>query len=473
MFVLICSLFTLPSTAQDTEATAEPALVTCPTIVQTAVEITRARCDSAGLNQACYGHLVLDAEPRSGLTDFDFSNPGDIVDVIQLESLRLSAMDVSTGQWGVVLMEVEAETGNGEVQSASSGASILLFGDAVLSSAGSFIQVIANEHVNIRAEPSLESPVVASLFTGESTTATGRSTDGMWFRVRLPETQSGIGWVAAELVTAESDTQALEIIDETVQNIDEESTPGQFGPMQAFYFQSGVDDAPCPEAPESGLMIQTPEGIASITIWMDEVVIQLDATAFVQAQPGGDLSLSVIEGVATVSANGGTTTVVAGTRTTVALDDNLAAQGVPAAPEAFDPEDVEALPVTLLQEPVVIPDPLEVQPNVPITGGWQFEWLVDSLVCPDGSVIPFESTDIPGSVEAVADALLWAGTRYSLSTPSVYQATFTDAGGNLHQDTLQVINPDYMQGEKVIDLASRVCTLTVPFSLSLVSSEIP
>ena len=30
--------------------------------------------------------------------------------------------------------------------------------------------------------------------------------------------------------------------------------------MQAFYFRSGIGDAPCAEAPNSGILIQTPEG---------------------------------------------------------------------------------------------------------------------------------------------------------------------------------------------------------------------
>lgn len=450
------------------EATPEAGGDACPTIVQTALLVTEEGCDGTRLNQACYGYLVLDAEPRDGAIDFDFSEPGDVVDVATVESLRLSAMDVDTGQWGVVLLQLDAPADGETTADVGDGVTILLFGDAAIEDATNFVPITALENVRIRTLPDVNADILTLLEAGEGLTANGRTSDGRWLRVRLPDDLGGLGWLAADFVTSEGQLSDLNVVPEEVIRGDVEDLPARFGPMQAFYYQSGQDDAPCPEAPNSGMLIQTPEGVASVTIWMDEVVIQLDATAFIQAEPGGVMTVSVLEGSATVTANGGSTTVVAGTQTTVDLDENLGAAGVPTAPEGFDPDNVAALPVSLLDEPVGIPDPLAVTPGVPISGSWLFTWNVDSLSCPDGTVVPFESSGVPGHVQAQAETLLWGVTRFNQVSPGIYSATYSDANGNLHQDTLQVITPDFMQGEKVIDLASPICSLTAPFTLQLV-----
>jgi hypothetical protein len=231
----------------------------CPAIVQTAIDLTSERCDETDSNMICYGHLVLDAQPQPDVeeAEFEFFEPGDVVDVNRVQSLRLSAMDVQTGRWGVVMMFVEAALEALEADDVQ----ILLFGDTEMQDASQFVAD-----------------------------------------------------------TAESDALP------------------EFGPMQAFYFRSGVDDAPCAEAPNSGMLIQTPEGVASVSIWMDEVVIQMDATAFVQAQPDGTLTINVLEGSATVQAQGETRTVVAGMQVSVPLDEDLGAVGVPGDPQPYDEE---------------------------------------------------------------------------------------------------------------------------------------
>jgi hypothetical protein len=101
---------------------------------------------------------------------------------------------------------------------------------------------------------------------------------------------------------------------------------------------------------------------------------------------------------------------------------------------------------------------------------WSFAWGSDSLECPDGTQVPFESAGVPSEIRVEDEALLWDAIRYTQVTPGVYTGSFVDGGGNLHQDTLQVLAPDRIAGEKVLDLASPVCTLNVTFTLQLVSS---
>ena len=95
----------------------------CPEIVTQAMTVTTEVCDGAGRNQACYGHVQLAAEPQVGVSNFVFSQSGDVTNVSDIQSLRLSAMNIDAGVWGVALMRLQAslpEAGSSPVTWASS-----------------------------------------------------------------------------------------------------------------------------------------------------------------------------------------------------------------------------------------------------------------------------------------------------------------------------------------------------------------
>ncbi|MBZ0303563.1 MAG: SH3 domain-containing protein [Anaerolineae bacterium] len=460
LFALMVGVFGAAH-AQEPPPTNQPA--DCPTIVRSAITLTNERCQNTDLNQICYGHLVLDVQPRTGLVDFGFKQPGDIVNVVEVQSLRLSALDTATGRWGVVMMQIEANLAQGAV--AAPEVQILLFGDAELNDATHFLPGEIMQPANVREQPAETSAVLTSLHTGDSITANGRLADGSWVRLNLAGTN---GWVRSDLIRLRGDLESLAII--TAEPSPSQDELAQFGPMQAFYFRSGVDDAPCAQAPNSGLLIQTPEGVASISIWMDEVVIQVDATAFIQAQPDGNLIINVLDGQARVSARGDTRTVVSGMQVGVPLDENLAAAGVPGDPAPYDASTVAELPVDLLNRPVEIASPRNQPVGIPIPGTWGFAWDAAALTCPDGTVVPFESTGASSAITVTGETLRWNAARYTQTTTGVYHSSYADDLGNLHQDTLQVIAPDRIVGEKVLDLASRACTLNVGFQLQLINA---
>ena len=150
-------------------------------------------------------------------------------------------------------------------------------------------------------------------------------------------------------------------------------------PMQAFYFRSGLNDAPCPEAPDSGVLIQTPEGVQRVNFLINEVDISLGSTAYVQAQPSGDMTVSTLEGTVDVTAAGTTVTVPQGFRTLVPLDANGAASGAPSEPEPIDLTELAALPVNILPIPLNLsaeatPEATSDAPNgtpgIPAAGTW-------------------------------------------------------------------------------------------------------
>ncbi len=153
-------------------------------------------------------------------------------------------------------------------------------------------------------------------------------------------------------------------------------------PMQAFYFKSGLGDRPCEQAPDSGLLIQTPVGQGKIDLTIDEVEVTLGSSAYFQAQPNGEFIISVVEGEGTVTAAGVTVTVRAGSRARVPLDENLAADGEPIGPEPYDEADLAALPLSLLPEAITIAPSLEATPEAtasasgdsikPLPGKWSY-----------------------------------------------------------------------------------------------------
>lgn len=431
----------------------------CPALVREALNITRTGCEGTKRNEICYGHLVLQAKPQPGFDDFAFENPGDIVDVSQIESLSLSALDTLTGVWGIVLMQLQANL----PQTALEDVTFLLFGDVALDSAIEFAPIKAKEDLNIRSAPTTNSAVVGTLKSGEMLVANARLADSSWLRVRVPA--GGNGWVSAPLVTVEGDIADLNPVSPEADDIVEGLV---FGPMQAFYFRSGKNDSPCAAAPESGMLIQTPEGVASVTLYIDEVVIQMNATAFVQAEPSGELTVSVLDGAAVVEAEGESHTAIAGTSVSVPLDEDLAASAPPDPPEPLDTSAMQALPIELLSRPVDIPEPVTLRAGEPIAGNWLFSWGVESLTCPDGTEVPFATFDTPNTIRIEGGALLWNADAYNRTGDGVYSRSYADANGNLHQNILTVVAPDQIQGQAIIDFSMMVCTLTVPFQLQLV-----
>jgi hypothetical protein len=322
----------------------------CRDIVQAALDRTDEVCDGTGRNRACYGHDMLNAEPHPGFEEFKFEKAGDTVAVGQINSLRLSPMDVEAGTWGVALMEVQADIPDDKPQNVS----VLLFGDVKVNNliADPILMdatVIATGNANVRKEPSEDAFVMATIPAETTITARGRSEDNEWIYIDVPNQNSKHGWVASSLLDLSGSISTLHVIE-----------PGmtQYGPMQAFYLSSGPNQTTCEEAPNDGLLVQTPDGIAEIRLWINEVKIRLGSTAFIQAQPGNRMTIQTLEGEAHVEALGVEQVAVAGTGVTVQLNQESQAAAPPSRPQVYESQDVQNLPVQNLERPI---DPVTLQ----------------------------------------------------------------------------------------------------------------
>ncbi len=129
-------------------------------------------------------------------------------------------------------------------------------------------------------------------------------------------------------------------------------------PMQAFYLRSGVGDADCQQAPESGVLIQTPHGVKSVSFNINGVDIEVGSTIMLQAQPAGDFTIRTLEGAAVVTMNGRAYPVIAGTEMSLPLDDQLHASGLPSMPVPLSETVIESLPLAPLPRAIPPAAPL-------------------------------------------------------------------------------------------------------------------
>ena len=84
-------------------------------------------------------------------------------------------------------------------------------------------RVSANS-LRVRQDADPDSPIVAGLRQGDSVQVVGRSEDGVWLQVQIPDVDT-TGWVSAEFVTVEGDIAALPLPGAEV--VTEQPAPGE------------------------------------------------------------------------------------------------------------------------------------------------------------------------------------------------------------------------------------------------------
>ncbi|MEZ4670832.1 MAG: SH3 domain-containing protein [Anaerolineae bacterium] len=392
----------------------------CPTIIKNALSTTDSACQTTGRNQACYGNNSLNVTTRTDAASVIFEHTGDIADVAEIESLRLSSLNSDSGDWGIALMNLQANLPN---TLPGQNVRFLLFGDVNIENAGSTIpttlEMTAVGNANVRQGPTTRDKVIATLKRGDAVTAVARLADDSWVQINLPDDSEAMGWVSAPLLQSTVDISTLDVFD---------ATKSHFGPMQAFYFSTGIDDAPCQQAPDSGILIQTPKGAGRVNLVANEVNIQLGSTVYLQAQPGAEMIISVLEGHASVESGGVVVTVPAGSRARVPVDNRSAASGPPVGPESYLNADLAALPVGNLETVITI---------APALTEAEIETAINNLLIPRSGVwnITNLQTDCSGSISREplvftfsSDGTTMSYLQYTLQRtgPGVYELDSED-----------------------------------------------
>lgn len=266
-YLLICTLLIL--SVLPVAGHAQPADDTCPSIVETALEAVDLLCSDTQRNIACYGNLLIEATSRPDVINFAFDQPGDIVDVVNIETLQLEEMDTVNQTWGIAVMKLQAnlpDTLPGQ------NVTFLLFGDVSVTNA----------------------------------------------------------------VEAEDTTQT---------------------PMQALYLSTGIGDRRCNEAPDSGVLIQTPDGVETVDFNINGVDVALGSTAFLQSSEA-HMDLYLLEHEAAATVDDATQLVPAGSFVRIPLDEDGLASGPPGYPEPYSLDSLESLPTDHLPRDIEVPAPL-------------------------------------------------------------------------------------------------------------------
>jgi hypothetical protein len=348
----------------------------CPVDVQLALEQSGELCINIGPDQVCYGNRQVTIEAQSQVEELLFEIPGDLEDVANVRSLYLSEMNLETNTWGIAHMRLLVNTAALQ----PTDVRLVLFGDVALGNlAENRVElpttVMASVYINVRQYPMVTAGAVSVLAPRQEVIAIGRLYDYSWLRVKFvtDEETEIIGWVSADLLRVDGDIQTL---------TPESAYDPFYSPMQAFTYSSGSSTS-CASITSDGLLVQTPEGQARVTFLINEVSIDLHSgqtgsTSFVQAEPSGDMAVTVFEGSATVTSGGTSFTAIAGSQITIPLGDDLLPSAPPNAPQPFDPtfaegllatgvvSDVSALPATWdaidIANGAEVPTPIDGEP---------------------------------------------------------------------------------------------------------------
>jgi hypothetical protein len=440
----------------------------CLTIVQNALDSTNKLCSDLGRNQACYVSS-LDAQLQTDTPVTLFTKAGDLVTVDSLKSLTLSPLDTKSNTWGVALMKLQANL----LDSLPDwNVTLALFGDVQIESTVAEIltlDVTTKQVANLRQGPSKTAPLVTSFKADTPLVADGRSQDAAWLRVHSADLTFQ-GWISAPLTKGEGDLNTLAIVS---------TDAPPLSPMQVFHFKTGLNDAPCSAAPDSGILIQAPKGSGTINLIANSVDITLDSTAYIQAQPSGDMIVSILDGQGIVTAVDKTVIVPAGSRVHVPLDSELKANGVPTDPEPYDDTRIAALPLSLLTE-ATKPAPALTSEAIaaaiadiqPLSGKWAISASNAHVTpaCGQGESVGTKATtftvakgpfDLTKMFATSSDKTLTVKTVIVKKQGNVYILDFDASIARGHY-TFQVISPTLMRVDRLV--ASTVikdCVATI------------
>lgn len=322
-------------------AVAVNAQADCSVDSEAIMEVVENVCDALGDNEVCYGNFEVSAIAQDNSPSFVFEEAGDLASLGFVRSLFLSALDPETDTWGIAQMRLIANTSNG-----TQNIDMLLFGNVEVTNnvpPTTEIDVLVGRYAaNIRNSPSSNALILASAPSGAILHAVGRLEDNSWIRVLIEGTDA-VGWVSASLIGPANESESFDDL-----AIQDSSSP-YFGAMQAMYFTDNGGSG-CGNITSDGLLIQTPQGTARVTLLINEVSIELipsenGATALITGNSEDGMTVAVIDGTANVETGGAGYFVNAGQETSVPLNPDLSPSGTPSLPDEFDTAVMIQLPV--------------------------------------------------------------------------------------------------------------------------------
>lgn len=315
----------------------------CPMIVAQALQSMGDNCSELDRNSACYGYNLVSAQFSETVDEEFFTEPADTSHLSILESIQTSAMNLTESQWGVAVLNLQANLPN---TLPGQGVKFVLLGDVEVENqnnpANAFqpadaITATVTGASNIRSGAGLNFNVIGTAQADDTLPIDAVSGDGEWYRTVIGDR---VGWIFGNLLAEDDNLSSLPVIDGT-----------QRSAMQAFYLRTGFGQPACEEAPQDTLMIQGPEGI-EVDLTVNGADISIGSTILVRLLPPGDImEMLVIDGYIKIpggAPDGGDLLIPEGYRTTACL--------TPADNRGVDGESNDRLVGCEWSEPEEVPD---------------------------------------------------------------------------------------------------------------------
>ena len=332
----LLALFAASAAAQES---------TCPALQETALTGIAQQCSEQDAGTLCLGGATVTPVYRERAEAArSFETPGDAIAITDIDWLSVSSEDRT---WGAARALFPAYPSDGLDARDSA---LLAFGNVALFLPEPMelpptladIKVTASNGANLRAAPSTDATVVALLAVSRPLKALGRLRGGGWLLIyATPELR---GWISESVVSAP-------LVDLPALSADANTEP-LWLPWHHFDFLSGMHDAPCEDAPESGILLQTVKFIAPRHFVINGARLMLSGTAWLQAQASSGMLIHIIDGRARVVTDGGEVAVRSGNFTHIALarDENgaLAPASAPSDSEAYVYHELVGLPIHAL-----------------------------------------------------------------------------------------------------------------------------
>lgn len=255
----------------------QPGTSSCSALIQSALQEVGNSCSALDRNSVCYGYNRVNASFAETVEDDFFSAAGDRAGLRQLLNIGTAPFDEASDEWGVAVMNVQANVPGGLPGQA---VTFILLGDVNVqnavdpASAQDEVAVvdlqIGSTNARVRTGPGSNFNVVGAVTAGDTIQSDGISSDGDWVRL---DYNGLMGWISKSLVGS-GDTSSLSVI-----------TPDSQTPMQAFYFTTGLGAPSCQDAPNA-LVIQGPENV-KVNLNINGADIEIGSTVVLKSSEIG------------------------------------------------------------------------------------------------------------------------------------------------------------------------------------------
>jgi hypothetical protein len=306
----------------------------CPAKILLSLSRSGSACFGLDRNEACFGNGGIQADFQIADAAMSFAQSGDIVTLGNVSQIQAQPLEDDVS---VASLFVQGNLTNNEERSVA----LLLFGNATIENNVPFVPeyvVRATGSLNIRRTPEIDGEVLERMAINKTVIANGRTEDGQWLRVRIPNSND-LAWVSVEVVSSEDDLNTLAVVDL--------STP-LYRPFEVFTLHS-ADAGLCDGQLAGGLLLQTPNIIRNVDFTINGVNIRLAATAYLHVIDETQLVINVLDGQAEVAAGGVTQFIPAGSRTVIPINaESGQIDGLPSPAEPYTMDTLRALPVNNL-----------------------------------------------------------------------------------------------------------------------------